>query len=247
MTKKILSGVLAAVSALTMSVSAFAASANEKAVTKPGEIEYDVPVTSPSVVLNLVMPAKMTAALNPYGAEIKLDTAGTKTSKLGVVSPAYDIVNKSQDYGIYIDATAITTIETSDKEKWTVAAEAADTDGTKGAALALVGAADLEAFSALTVPTDDAAASKTKPCGALLMDSTVQADKATGVVAGQTSQKKLFYVAAATGDATPGKIAIGFVGKLAASTDDSEVEWTEDDAINVNLVLKVTAGPKTLA
>lgn len=242
--KKILAGILAAVSMLSVSATAFA---TDKTVTKPGEVEYDVPVTAPTVVLDLVMPAKMSAALNPYGADIKLDADGTNTSNLGIVSVAYDVVNNSKEYGVYIDATAITTIETADKTKWTVASDAADTNGTKGAALALVGAADVSAFKALSVPTDNAGATKAKPYGALLMDSTVTADKATGVVAGQTSQKKLFYIAAATGDAAPGKMVMGFVGKLAASDTDKEVEWTEDDAINVNLVLKVTAGPKTLA
>ena len=247
--KKILAGILAAVSMLSVSATAFA---TDKTVTKPGEVEYDVPVTAPTVVLNLVMPAKMAAALNPYGAEMKLDEAGTKTSKNGVVSMGYTVTNNSKEYGVYFDATAITTIETADKEKWSVKQTAADTAGTRGADIALVAAKDLDAFATVAVPT---AASKpaAKGTGAdpdqgyLVMNSEQAADKAAGTVLGQTTQKKVFFIPAATGDAAPGKIVMGFVGKLAASSVDKEVEWTEDDAININLILKVTAGPKTLA
>lgn len=264
MKKKILAGVLAAASALSMSVSAFAAE-NEKNVTKPGEIEYDVPVNAPTVVLNLTMPAKLQAALNPYGADIKLKEASAPdkddavTTSAGIASLAYTITNNSQEYGIYIDATAVTTVETADKTKWTVS-KAALKDGTKGAQLYLTGSDTVANLKTAIEKLDgtDALDDSVKPAeggrsgttqGLLAMDSTVVADKATGVVAGQTSMKKLFYVAAATkADATvtPGSIVVGFGGTLAASSDDTEVEWTEDDAINVNLVLKVTAGPKTL-
>ncbi len=251
MKKKILAGVLAAASALSMSVSAFAAE-NEKAVTKPGEIEYDVPVTAPTVVLDLVMPAKLTAALNPYGAEIKLDTTDTtKVTTAGIASTAYKVTNNSEDYGVYIDATAVTTIETADKTKWTVSSKI--TDGTKGAALALIGADDMTKYvAACKIDATQTSGLKTAAAtsdaqGMLVLDSTVEANKETGVVAGQTSQKKVFYVKAK--DTAAGEIYIGFAGDLAESKTTSgvtsEVEWTEEDAINVNLVLKVTAGPKT--
>lgn len=248
MTKKILSGVLAAVSALTMSASAFASS-NEKQVKAAGELEYEVNAVAPKVVLDLVMPAKLEAALNPYGAEIKLDADGTNTTDTLIASTAYKITNKSQDYGVYIDATAITTVETADKTKWKVTAEKV-VNGTKGATLALIGADAVDAFATAAEGvkgqkiTSAAATESTQ--GILAMDSSVEANKETGVVAGQTSMKKLFFVKADADGSTPGEIYIGFAGDLAASDKaKGEVEWTEDDAINVNLVLKVTAGPKT--
>lgn len=270
--KKILAGVLAAASVLSVGVTASAA-ANEKNVTKTGELTYDVSATAPKVVLNLVMPAKMTAALNPYGADIKLDAATTPTTTNGSIgSLAYEVVNKSEDYGVFIDATAITTITTTDPKKadksnaWDVVPTfiAKDT-GVKNANMMLVGSdtvanlkaiADLGAEDSAFTANDlkSKAATNATTQGALVLDSTVVADKTAGVVAGQTKQSKVLYVPASA-SGTDGKAVLGFVGKLAetkpattGSTPAPEVPvvWNEDDAINVNLVLKVNVGPKSI-
>lgn len=249
--KKILASVLAAASILTMTVSA-SATTTDKNILKPGEVSYDVAVTAPKVVLNLVMPAKMSAALNPYGADIALDK--DNTTKNTIASAAYKITNKSTDYGVYIDATAITTITTTDKKKddgsnaWDVVTTAITANsGVKNANLALMG---FSAVSAMKTATPAAAGAKATASaqGALVLDSTVAADKANGVVAGQTSQKQFMYLKAATDATTPAEAYMGFVGKLGDSKTDgtADVVWNEDDAINVNLVLKVTAGPKSL-
>lgn len=260
--KKILAGVLATASLMAMTVSA-SATTNEKAVTKAGEVTYEVTVTAPKVVLDLVMPAKMSAALNPYGAEIKLDTATIPTTtKAGIASVAYEVKNKSTDYGVYIDATAITTITTTDKPNadktpaWgvnpaKVVPAAASADGVKNANMVLQGFASVSAMKTAADGTLETAskAATSSAQGVLVLDSTVQADKTNGIVAGQTNQKKLLFVAAATNATTPTTVYMGFIGKLGAtSTTDAtkEVVWNEDDAINVNLVLKVTAGPKSL-
>lgn len=266
--KKIIAGVLAAASVLSVSATAFAV--DDKTVTKTGEVTYDVSATAPKVVLNLVMPAKMTAALNPYGADIKLDAETTPTTTTGsIASLAYEVINKSEDYGVFIDATAITTITTTDPKKedksnaWDVVPDfiAKDT-GVKNANMMLVGsdtAANLKtiadngaedsAFSATSLKS--AAATNATTQGALVLDSTVKADKTAGVVAGQTSQSKVLYVPASA-SGTDGKAVMGFVGKLAetkpAAGQNPEVPvvWNEDDAINVNLVLKVNVGPKSI-
>lgn len=250
--KKIIAGVLAAASMLSVSATAFA---TDKNVTKAGEVTYDVAVTSPKVVLNLVMPSKMAAALNPYGADIVIDnTDDTKTTVTnGIASAAYKVSNKSVDYGVYIDATATTTVTTSDKTKWAVKAEAPATDGTKSAQLALVAddtVAKLQTKAKGTIPTTSTAATATAQ-GALVMNSTAPADTSKGLTAGQTQQKKVFYLKAATDADTPVDMYMGLFGALAKDgTKDSkpvEVVWNEDDAINVALILKVSAGPKTLA
>ncbi len=243
--KKIIAGLLASASLLAMSVSASAA-ATTKNVTKAGELTYDVAVAAPKVVLNLTMPAKMSAQLNPYKAEVKLEDKeeDAVTTTAGIASVGYEIVNASTDYGVYIDASAITTVTTTDKTKWTVTG-AKPTAGTKSAQMALVGANALDALKA-AMETDGAftsAAATADAQGVLAMDSTVAADKENGIAKGQTTKKKVFYIPAKT--TTDGKIFIGFGGQLAASATASEVEWKEDDAINVSLVLKVVAGPKT--
>lgn len=248
--KKILASVLAAASILTMTVSASAATTTDKTVTKPGEITYDVPVTAPKVVLNLVMPAKMQASLNPYGAEIKLEDkdTGYKKSTKGIASVGYKVTNKSKDYGVYLDATAITTVTTTDKTKWTVTGlPNALTAGTKGASMGLLA---VDALADDPTPIASKAATSTGQ-GALLLDSTVVADRTNGVAAGQTKQAKMAFVKAAveaSGTTTDGEVYLVFAGDLAKSAADgsADVIWNEDDAINVNLVLKVVAGPKTL-
>lgn len=255
--KKILAGVLAAASMLSVSATAFAAS-TDKNVTKAGELTYDVAVTAPKIVLNLVMPAKMSAALNPYGADIKLepnDSSSTNTTKLGIASAAYKVSNKSTDYGVYIDATAITTITTTDKPNadktpaWGVVTTAITANsGVKNANMALMGFANVGAMKSTTAPAAANAKATATAQGALVLDSTVAADKTAGVAAGQTSAKQFMYLKAATDADTPTDAYMGFLGVLGSSKTDgsADVEWKEDDAINVNLVLKISAGPKTL-
>ncbi len=251
--KKILAGVLAAVSMLSVSATAFASS-TDKSVTKPGEVAYEVVATTPKIVLDLVMPAKMAASLNPYGADIKIDA--DNSMKLGVVSLAYKVANKSVDYGVYIDAKAVTTITTTDKKKadgsnaWDVVTTAITAkQGVKNANMALQGYASASAMKAATAPEAASKKAIASAQGALVLDSTVKADKEKGIVAGQTEQKQFMYLKAASDATSPTEAVMGFIGVLGTSKDDgtADVEWKEDDAINVNLILKVTAGPKALS
>lgn len=255
--KKILAGVLAVASMLSVSVAASATST--KAISKTGDVTYDVAVAPEKVVLNLVMPAKMAAALNPYGAEIKLSTAEGEVSTAGIASTAYKVENKSKDYGVYLDATAVTTVSTSDKNAegkpaWGVVPVASIADGTKNAALTLMGGENAEDFKDATsgankgpvAPIDSKAATNNTKAdqGALALDSTKPADPEKKIAAGTTTQKKFLYVPA------EGAAHMAFIGKLAKDStgeNAAEVVWNEDDAINVSLVLKVVVGPKTLA
>ncbi len=251
--KKILAGVLAAASMLTMTVGASAAATTttDKPIKAAGEVEYEVAVTAPKVVLDLILPAKITAALNPYGADLvlKAESAANAndavTTNAGIASVAYTITNNSVAYGVYLDATAKTT--TSSKN--IVVKNAAPTANTKEAQLVLAGAADADGLKAIAdadLPTASAAfADPTQ--GVLVLDSTAEANTAAGLAAGQTKMKKFMFIPAAApganaGDpATPSTAAMGFLGKLGTGDD---VEWGEEDAINVALILKVVAGPK---
>lgn len=244
--KKILAGILASASLLAMTVSASATS--NKTVTAAGELEYDVSVTAPKVVLNLIMPAKMSAALNPYGADIKMveevkadadagiDAVAEVTTTAGIASPAYAITNMSTDYGIVIDATATTTVTAAKGDTWVVKT-ATPTAGTKSAQMALITADTAEDLRDLA----EVAKLEDETSGVLLLDSTKT-----------VKAKKFMSLGGATKDETdPEDVKItgvtsylGFAGKLAESTETKDVEWTEDDAINVALVLKVVAGPK---
>lgn len=246
--KKILAGVLAAASLMAMTVTA---SATTKDVTKAGDISYTVTAKAPAVVLKLKMPAKFEAALNPFGADIKLDKLEEPTTtNAGIASVAYDVTNKSADYGVYLSATAITTVTRSDKdETWTVNKTAVKTDGKlKAANMALVACKDAAALKALgeaATPAASAAWDDTDKQGVLVLDSSVAATDT--VKAGETSQSKLAYVPAIAGEVEEEKIVMGFIGKLASGQDGTnpEITWYDDDAINVSLVIKVTAGPKT--
>lgn len=241
--KKILAGLLATASLMAMTVSASATT--DKNITKAGEVTYDVAVTAPKVVLNLVMPAKMAASLNPYGAEIKFDDAGTNKSVKGIASVPYKVTNKSTDYGVYLDATAITTITTTDKKKadgsnaWDVKGITV-TNGTKGACMSLLA---IEAIA--DNPTAKASKAFASGEGALLLDSSAKADTTAKTPAGYTKQAKVAFVKANDGS-NDGVVYLQFAGDLAKTQGTNEVVWNEDDSINVNLVLKVTAGPKAL-
>ena len=239
--KKLIASVLAAASVLPMSATTFAV--DTKTVTKTGEVSYDVAVAVPKIVLDLVMPAKTSSALNPYGADIVLfEGESNNTSDKGIASVAYTIENKTTDYGVWIDATTITTTDKAPERgvnAWDVKASTV-VAGTKSAQLALIAAADNAGFAtaAKTVPAVSAKQTAEATFGKLVLDSSVAADKENDVVAGQTSQDSFLYIAAA------GSATIGFTGELAKDSADKKVVWNEDDAINVNLVLKVNAGPK---
>lgn len=234
--KKLIASVLAIASVLSVSVAAQAA---EKKVSKPGELQFDVAVTNPKVVLNMVMPSKMKAALNPYGAEMQVDDLDNVHSTNGIVSVAYPIENLDTNYGIFIDAIAVTTTAGS----WDVTTSAL-TPGVKGANMAVT-ASNTENGITQYSNVAKAATSATNQ-GNMPLDSTIPADKANGIEKGQTSQQKLAYVPASADGETSSEVFIGFTGKLADDSADTIVNWTDSDTINVQLILKITPGPKTL-
>ncbi len=234
--KKLLAGVLAALSVLSVSAPAYAA---EKNVTKPGEITYEVIAASPKITLNVVLPAQIKAALNPYGKDFQIDELNTIHTQNGIVSVAYPVHNLDTNYGVFIDAVAVTTTSGN----WSVTTSAL-TDGVKGAKMSVTASDDEEGITQYS-NVKKAATSATDQ-GNLPLDSTVPADKTKGTVKGQTSQQKLAYIPASSDGTTAQIIYIGFSGALAEDSADTPVNWTDTDAINVNLVLKLTPGPKTL-
>lgn len=236
--KKLIAGLLAVASVLSVSVSAQAAAV--KNMTKPGEMEYDVPVTNPKIVLNIVMPSQMKAAINPYGNDFQIDDLNTIHTQNGIVSVAYPVYNLDTDYGVFVDATAVTSTSST---KWSVTTNAL-TPGVKGANMAVTASASEGGIPQYS-NVKKAATSATDQ-GNLPLDSTIPADKAQGIQKGQTSQQKLAYVPASADGKTPSKVFIGFAGELAGDASDKIVNWTDSDTINVQLILKITPGPKTL-
>ena len=230
--KRKIAGLLAALSVLSVSAPAFAA---DKKITKNfGEASYDVSAKMPKVTLNLVMPSTIKAALNPYGVGVQFDTESWMESTMGIVSLSYPIVNKSLDYGVYFDAVAYT----STSGDWEVTKTAVQ-NGTKAANMSLTAANTAEDLADEDNYSNTASAASGSAQGNLPLDSTA-AD-------GRTSQEKFAYIPAATADTPQQKIFIGFTGKLADSSDSTPVKWTENDSINVNVILRVFPAPKTLA
>lgn len=235
--KKLMAGILAIASVLSASVSAQASAV--KSMTKPGELQYEVSVTNPKIVLNIVLPSQMKAAINPYGNEFQINDLNTIHTTNGIVSVAYPVHNLDTDYGVFFDAIAVTTTSGD----WSVTTSSL-TPGVKGANMAVTASASEEGITQYS-NVKKAATSATAQ-GNLPLDSTVPADTAKGIQKGQTSQQKLAYVPASVDGTTPSKIYIGFAGKLADDSADTVINWTENDNINVNLVLKITPAPKTL-
>lgn len=236
--KKFLAGVLAAASFLSVSAPAYAS--GTKTVTKQGEVSFDIAVTNIKIVLNVALPAQMKAAINPYGNDFQIDELNTIRTQNGIVSVAYPVHNYDTDFGVYIDATAIT--NTSNKT-WSVTKDTL-TPGVKEANMAFT-ASSTEAGIATYSNTSRAATSATSQ-GNLPLDSTVLADKSKGIANGQTSQNKVAYVPASADGEEPSIIYIGFAGKLSDDAADKPVNWTDGDYINVNLILRLTPAPKTL-
>lgn len=236
--KKLIAGILAIASVLSVSVSAQAAAV--KNVSKPGELQYDVVAKQQKVVLKLVMPAQMKAALNPYANDFQINDLNTIHTTNGIVSVAYPVYNFDTDYGIFIDAKGITA---ASNKSWSVTTTAL-TPGVKGANMAVTASASEDGIPQYSNVAK--AATSATDQGNLPLDSTIPADKAKGIAKGQTSQHKLAYVPASADGETPSKVFIGFAGKLADDSADTVINWTESDSINVQLILKLTPGPKTL-
>lgn len=235
--KKLIAGLLATASVLSVSTAAQAA---DKIINRPNEVEYDIEIPNPKVVMNVAMPSQMKAAINPYGAEFDVDELGTVSSNNGVVSVAYPIENLDTELGIYVDATAITSTGST---KWSVTTTAL-TPGVKGANMAVTASATEAGITQYS--NVKKAATSASSQGNLPLDSTVPADKAKGIAKGQTSQSKLAYAPASADGVTPSKVFIGFVGQLSGDSADTIVNWTDSDQISVSLVLKLTPAPKTL-
>lgn len=226
--KKILASILAAASVLTMSAVASASelTANDptKNVTKGDEFSYDVNATSPKVVFDVLMPAKLTAWLNPYNANLKIvlkkdkddayDSAAPLvtaisadvTSSASVGSVAYRVINRSTEYAVSIDAKATTTVNTADEKPWAVEGNTV-TPGTKGAAVQLIFAGtDSElvkgASGAEPTLTDKSAKKSASAAGRLQLDSKAKENAKLGLEAGQVEQKAWGWLGKATTDAT---------------------------------------------
>ena len=253
--KKILAGVLAAASMLTVSATAFALEGGDTAnIVKPGEKEYSIDSGMLSVELDLEIPAKFQAFLNPYGASVeikeKTSTIDATKNDADVISYAYEFVNNTKDFGVSIDADAITTVAGELKAvKATALTGTAATD--KEANVALVASYDLAkiakyGFSGTGTTAIPSASAKMAAAadGALVLDSTVTAG--TGIAAGETKQAGWAHVKAYDDTTkTPGKTYAAIVGKLAENST-TPLEWTDEDAFSVALVLKFNPGPATL-
>lgn len=255
--KKILAGVLAAASMLTVSATAFALEGGDTAnIVKPGEKEYSIDSGMLSVELDLEIPAKFQAFLNPYGASVeikeKTTTLDATKNDADVISYAYEFVNNTKDFGVSIDADAITTVAGELKTvKATALTGTAATD--KEANVALVASYDLAkiakyGFSGTGTTAIPAASAKMTNAadGALVLDSTVTANTTTGIAAGETKQAGWAHVKAYDDtNKTPGKTYAAIVGKLSENST-TPLEWTDDDAFSVALVLKFNPGPASL-
>lgn len=244
--KKILAGVLAAASAMAISTSAFAVEAPDKtkAVTKPGETEYEAGVALLTAELDVELPAQMKAFLNPYGATVAVneDSDATKImrTKDGIVSWGYEVVNNTEDFGIFVDVKDLKGKMTSKDGKLV---DTAPNAGKKEAWIAMVGGKN---------NTTASKAANTAPAAL----ATVVAKGATDATGKQSclpvkangtadSQAKFVYCQAKDKDGanTMTTGIIGFTGILGKTSGTNVVEWTEDDSITLTYTLKISPAP----
>lgn len=241
--KKILAGVLAAASMLTVSATAFALEAPDKTkpITKPGEAEYEAGIGLMTAELDVELPGSMKAFLNPYGAEVAItDVVETgnsdpATSTDGVLSWAYEVVNNTTDFGIAIDVKkgAVATPSTG----VTISAPAAAAPTTKAVMLQLM---------AGKAPSDivfDGSKSTSTACtttaqGVYVFSSTASTDAFANVA----------YAPAKDATNGAGKVYLGLVGNLGKKdATNKAIEWTEDDIVTATFTLKINPTAKTQA
>lgn len=243
--KKILAGVLAAASALTISMTAFAAPEapdKTKPITKAGETEYEAGVSMMTAELDVELPAQMKAFINPYGAEVAVTDEATPTkASTGVLSWYYEVVNNTKDFGIIIDikdgmATATTGITITDTPKADGGAA-----NTKAACVALLSAKDIATLKAVAL-ADGTQITNTA-------ETTAQAGGKFVFSGTKTTLAKFAYAPKA--DTDPGKVYIAFNGaitlKNTVSGATTPVEWTEDDSVTCTYILKINPAKGTAA
>lgn len=244
--KKILAGIMAAATMMTVSAVAFASAPaapdKTKELTKPGENEYEVGVSAMQAELSVELPGNMKAFINPYGAEVNVDAATTPTkAKYGVLSWAYEIVNNTEDFGIMIDVKN-GKAEVSDGITLTTPAASLD---DKKIGIGMASAADAATLFPATFAAITANAKATASAGGKFVFTTTA-----------TNQAKFAYAPAKTTSGA-GKVYIGFqgiVGTKYATADASKgiaagdpVEWTSDDSVTCTFVLKINPSAKTAA
>lgn len=241
--KKILAGVLAAATMLSISATAFALEAPDKTkpITKPGEAEYEAGIGLMTAELDVELPGSMKAFLNPYGAEVAvtdvIETSKTEPAKNadGVLSWAYEVVNNTTDFGIAIDVKkgAVATPSTG----VTVAAPSTTAPTAKSVMLQLMAA---------TAPSGvkfDGSKGTSTACtssaqGVYVFSSTASTDSFANVA----------YAPAKTDAAGAGKVYLGLVGNLGKKDASSKaIEWTEDDLVTATFTLKINPTAKTQA
>lgn len=245
--KKIMAGVLAAASVLAVSATASAVEAPDKtkAITKPGETEYEAGVSAMTAELDVELPAQMKAFINPYGAEVaiseKVGTTEAVKTTYGVLSWAYEVVNNTEDYGIMIDIKDGIATVPADVTLTTPAATLDD----KKIGIALVSAKDAATLFPSTFAPATASAKAAATAGGKFVFTNAK-----------TSQPKFAYAPAKTKDDGAGKVYIGFqgiAGKKYAAADATKgiaagdpVDWS-DAEITCTYVLKINPAAKTAA
>lgn len=247
--KKIMAGVLAAASVLAVSATASAVEAPDKtkAISKPGETEYEAGVTLMGAELDVELPASMKAFLNPYGATVSVneDTDASKimNTKNSIVSWGYEIVNNTENFGIFVDVKDLKGKMTS---KDGSLKDAAPTAGSKEAWIAMVGGKDaVTAIGASAANTAPAALSAAISKAATTDNTGKQTCLPVKADGSADSASKFVYCQAKDKDGanTMTKGVIAFVGILAKGTSTSAVEWTEDDEITLTYTLKISPAP----
>lgn len=248
MKKQILAGVLAGVTALSTSAAAFATAPTDKEkkdITALTETKYSVAVGFLDVKLDVTIPTKMVAFLNPYSAAVKVDNATTPTTANdGVVSWNYEIKNRTADYGINVDIIGA-------NAKVTKGLSMATASDLPGAGEVMVGAADnKKVFLALL------ASKPGDPTSFLTVDdnlvntqgNAVGSTPAEGAYIFKTIDAKTgedftkFAYVPNSADGTEQVTAIAFRGNLSQNTaadgSGTDLTWTKSDKVTATFSLK---------
>lgn len=217
MNKKLTSAVLAGAMALSMTgISAFAADATQT-VAAAGETTFKATAAFAPVAIDVVLPTTITAAINPY--KIDYQFAGTAAGTSGVISPVYEIENKTTDYGVKVAAKVWATpagdVSVATLDRKTGAVPTFKNDNTEEK--------QIFAYLNTTVAADQSFA-----------NDTYTADDATQVLFTEDEPENavlLMQIAKATGK--------GYFQIQGDCVEEPEEKWAATDKVDLNIIFDI--------
>lgn len=263
--KKIISAILAG--ACAVSVLSFSVSATNKGVTTVGEVKLSTSAALATPTIDVSVPSNLAAVVNPYG--VSVNVKGVDYGKTGIASPIYTIISKTTTSKIKVSASASLTVPTvtdsATREKTaTITVVDAETnakgDDTKklfAYVIAKAGTTAVDIVQLDAARVDDATnadKANADAKGNILLDKITPVLKEADIKWATTGCVKFVDATVTTAQPTAPTVPYTDLVTLTQPTEGKFTyaqfaiggtitdgnNWTANDKINLNLVLKLT-------